>query len=328
MCGTRAVASDVRPLTSNVFLRRRFSVPLPNGRRLDLGLRTLVMGVLNVTPDSFADGGAHLEPGRAVAAAEAMIAAGADVIDVGGESTRPGAPPVDADEEWRRIGPVIDQLRRRTDIPISVDTYKAAVARRAIDGGVDLVNDISAFAYDPDIAPVVARSSVAVVLMHMRGRSADMYAHAEYADVTGEVVAELSLRIRAAEDSGVSAERIIVDPGLGFAKRASHSFAALAGLPRLAQLGRPILSGPSRKSFLNAAAGDRPAAERVWGTAGAVAASVMLGAHMVRVHDVAEMVQVVRVVDAILSAGARQEGRGQRADGKGQRAKGRGLGRG
>jgi dihydropteroate synthase len=308
--------------------RRRFSIPLPNGRRLELGLRTLVMGVLNVTPDSFADGGEHLAPDRAVAAAEAMIADGADVIDVGGESTRPGAPPVAADEEWRRIGPVIDDLRRRTDIPISVDTSKAVVARRAIDAGVDLVNDISAFAYDPDIASVVARSSVGVVLMHMRGRSADMYAHAEYADVIGEVVAELSLRLRAAEDSGVSADRVIVDPGLGFAKRASHSFAALAGLPRLAQLGRPILSGPSRKSFLTAAVGDRPAAERVWGTAAAVAASAMLGAHIVRVHDVAEMVQVVRVADAILSATSHKEGRGQRAEGKGegrgQRAEGRG----
>jgi dihydropteroate synthase len=284
--------------------RQRFSVPLPRGRRLELGLRTLVMGILNVTPDSFADGGIHLDPARAIAGAEQMIAEGADLIDIGGESTRPGAPPVDADEEWRRIGPVVDQLRRRTDIPISVDTYKADVARRAIDAGVDLVNDISGLAYDAGLAGVVGRSSVAVVLMHMRGRPADMYAHAAYGDVAGEVARELAKRLGEAREAGVSTERVIVDPGLGFAKRAAHSFAALRGLPRLAELGCPILSGPSNKSFLNAAIGDRPPAGRAWGTAAAVAASVMLGAHIVRVHDVGEMVDVVRVADWIVSAGS------------------------
>ncbi len=257
------------------------------------------MGILNVTPDSFADGGFHFDAGRAVAAGEAMIHAGADIIDIGGESTRPGAPPIDGEEEWRRIGPVIAGLRRRMAAPISVDTYKASIAARAIDAGADIVNDISALAYDADLAPLLARTDAAVVLMHMRGRSADMYAHATYTNVVGEIAAELSERIQAATDAGISADRLIVDPGLGFAKRAAHSVEALAGLSGLAALRRPIVSGPSRKSFLNAALGDRPPADRLWGTAAAVAVSVMLGAHIVRVHDVPEMVDVVRVADAV-----------------------------
>jgi dihydropteroate synthase len=261
------------------------------------------MGILNVTPDSFADAGRHLDPGAAVAAAEAMIAAGADIVDVGGESTRPGAAPVDVEEEWRRIGPVLRELRRRTTATLlSVDTYKAATAERAIEAGADLVNDISGLSYDPDVARVAAKSDVAVVLMHTRGRSADMYARAEYGDVAAEVVAELAERVRAAGAAGIARDRVIVDPGLGFAKRAEHSLSVLAALPRLAELGLPILCGPSRKSFLNAALGERPPGGRVWGTAAAVAASVLLGAHIVRVHDVGEMVDVVRVADAVAAA--------------------------
>jgi dihydropteroate synthase len=257
------------------------------------------MGILNVTPDSFADGGTHLDAGRAIAAGEEMIRDGADIVDIGGESTRPGAPAMDGDEEWRRIGPVIAGLRRRTAAPISVDTYKASVAARAIDAGADIVNDISALAYDADLASVLASTSAAIVLMHMRGRSADMYAHATYTNVVSEITGELAERMRVAMDAGISSDRLIVDPGLGFAKRAEHSVEALAGLSRLAALRRPILSGPSRKSFLNAALGDRRPAERMWGTAAAVAVSAWLGAHIVRVHDVPEMVDVVRVADAV-----------------------------
>jgi dihydropteroate synthase len=180
-----------------------------------------------------------------------------------------------------------------------VDTYKASIAERAIDLGADLINDISALTYDPAIGSVVARAGVAMILLHTRGRSADMYARAEYADVVAEVTAELSARDAAAREAGISADRIILDPGLGFAKRAAHSFAMLAALPRIASLGRPILSGPSRKSFLTAAIGDRPPDGRVWATAAAVTASVLLGAHIVRVHDVKEMVDVVRVADEV-----------------------------
>ena len=260
------------------------------------------MGILNITPDSFADGGRRFDPEVAIADGEAMFAEGADLIDVGGESTRPGAPPLDEQEEWRRIEPVIRGLRGRTRAPISVDTYKASIAERAIDLGADLVNDISALTYDPPIAGVLARTGVPVILMHTRGRSADMYGKAEYADVAGEVAAELSARDAAAREAGIAPDRIILDPGVGFAKRAPHSFAVLAGLSRIAALGRPILAGPSRKSFLSTAIGERAPDERDWATAAAVTASILLGAHIVRVHDVRKMVDVARVADAIANA--------------------------
>lgn len=266
---------------------------------LELGARTLVMGVVNVTPDSFSDGGQRLDAARAIDDAVRMVADGADIIDVGGESTRPGADPLPAPEELRRVLPVIEGIRARTDTHISIDTYKAEVASRALDLGVTIVNDISALTYDPALAAVVSDRNAAVVLMHNRGRSKAMYAEARYADVAGEVAAELQDRAQAAEAAGIARDCIILDPGLGFAKRAEHSLAALAGLGRLAGLGFPILSGPSRKSFLTAGLGDVPPRDRLWGTAAGVTASVLLGAHIVRVHDVAEMVQVVRVADTI-----------------------------
>jgi dihydropteroate synthase len=257
------------------------------------------MGILNVTPDSFADGGRRLDPAVAIADGEQMLADGADILDIGGESTRPGAPPLDENEEWRRIEPVLRGLRQRTSVPISVDTYKATIAQRAIDLGADMVNDVSGLTYDPALAAVVARTGVAVVLMHNRGRSADMYAQARYENAAGEVATELAARDGAARDAGIRSDRIILDPGLGFAKRALHSYTVLAALPHLAALGRPVLSGPSRKSFLTTAIGERPAADRVWATAAAVTASVLLGAHIVRVHDVKQMVDVARVADQI-----------------------------
>jgi dihydropteroate synthase len=260
------------------------------------------MGVINVTPDSFADGGERFDAATAIADAERMVADGADLIDIGGESTRPGAPPLDAVEEWRRVGPVLAGVRARTNVPISIDTYKATIAAQAIDLGADIVNDISALTYDPPLAAVVASRGAAVVLMHTRGRSADMYARAVYGDVMAEIVAELGARIASAVEAGVPETRIIVDPGFGFAKRAEHTFEALAGLGRLAVLGRPILAGPSRKSFLERALGARPPRARVWGTAAAVTASILAGAHIVRVHDVREMAEVARVADAIRAA--------------------------
>jgi dihydropteroate synthase len=260
------------------------------------------MGVLNVTPDSFADGGQFLDPGRAVDAALAMQDAGADVIDVGGESTRPGAAEVSADEERRRIEPVLERLAGRVTIPISIDTYKAEVARAALDRGAGIVNDVSALRYDPALADVVAESGAAVILMHNRGRSNDMYRDARYGDVVTEIGRELGERLGAAIAAGISHERVVLDPGVGFAKRAEHSFEALAGLESLAALGRPLLVGPSRKSYLQAAIGNREAGDRDWATAAAVTTSVLLGAHIVRVHAVREMADVVRTADAIRAA--------------------------
>ena len=279
--------------------RASFVVPLPDGRVLELGPRTLVMGILNVTPDSFADGGERFYPDIAVRDGIRMVAQGADLLDVGGESTRPGAAPLDAGEECRRVEPVLEGLRDRVNVPMSIDTYKAVVATRALDLGATIVNDISALAYDPALGGVIARRRAAVVLMHNRGRSADMYQFAEYRDVGAEVAAELAEAMRRAESAGIPREQTILDPGLGFAKRARHSLELLAHLSTLVALGRPILAGPSRKSFLTAGLGDVPPDRRVWGTAAAVAAAVLHGAHIVRVHDVAEMVQVVKVADLI-----------------------------
>jgi dihydropteroate synthase len=267
-----------------------------------LGERTLVMAILNVTPDSFADGGERVEPDEAVADAQRFAAAGADLIDIGGESTRPGADPLPVGEELRRVVPVLEGLRGRVDVPISIDTYKAEVADRALDLGATIVNDVSALTFDPHLAEVVARRRAVVVLMHTRGRSREMYAEAAYGDVVGEVIRELEARVEAAEAAGIARERTIIDPGLGFAKQARHTFQALGGLADLRTLDRPLLVGPSRKSFLTSVLGPRPPDERVWGTAAAVTASVLLGAHIVRVHDVKPMVEVVRVADAVRDA--------------------------
>jgi dihydropteroate synthase len=257
------------------------------------------MAVINVTPDSFADGGLRFDPAKAADDGLRMIADGADILDVGGESTRPGAEPLPEDEELRRVLPVVDRLAREGSAPVSIDTYKASVARRAMDLGAAIVNDVSGLLFDASLAGVAARSGAALVLMHNRGRSKEMYREAVYADVMGEVVAELEAAISRATAAGVARAAIVVDPGIGFSKRAEHSFEALANLDRLAVLDRPILVGPSRKSYLKLALGDRPADAREWGTAAAVAASVLGGAHIVRVHGVKEMADVARVADRI-----------------------------
>ena len=275
---------------------------LPDGRSLVLGDRTLVMGIVNVTPDSFADGGAYLDPDRAADAALALEQEGADIIDLGGESTRPGAAELPAAAEAARVIPVLRRLAPRLRAPISVDTYKAEVARQALDHGAMLVNDISGLRYDSGLAQVVAAAGAPVVLMHMRGRSGDMYRHAAYGDVAGEVARELEAALGRAAAGGISREQVILDPGLGFAKQADQTFAALAGLGALAALDRPLLVGPSRKSFLQAAVGECPPGEREWGTAAAVTAAVLLGAHVVRVHGVRAMAQVVRVADRLRAA--------------------------
>ena len=269
---------------------------------LELGRRPLVMGILNITPDSFAES-RPVNPRQAIDRAFAMEAAGADLIDIGGESTRPGADAVDAKTELDRIMPVLEGLKGRLRIPMSVDTYKAAVADAAIDAGAQLVNDVSGLQYDPPLGEVVARKGAAVVLMHTRGRSKNMYGEAEYADVIREVTSELRARIDAAIRAGIPRTSVIADPGVGFAKRAAHSYGVLARLPEIgAALGRPLLVGPSRKSFLRAAAGGAEAPQRDWPTAAAVTAAVLGGAHILRVHAVAEMVQVVRAAEEIRQA--------------------------
>ena len=280
-------------------VRPHFDIPLATGRLLELGRRPLVMGILNITPDSFAEP-RPLDPSEAIDRALAMEAGGADLIDIGGESTRPGAEPVDEATELGRIMPVLTGLKGRLRIPISVDTYKASVAEAALDAGAGMVNDVSGLLYDPPLAGVVARKHAAIVLMHTRGRSKNMYGEAEYADVVVDVTGELRSRVEAAEAAGVPRVSIIVDPGVGFAKRAPHSYGVLARLPEIsAALGLPLLVGPSRKSFLRAAAGGADPAGRDWPTAAAVTAAVLGGAHIVRVHNVAAMVQVVRAAEEI-----------------------------
>jgi dihydropteroate synthase len=264
-----------------------------------------VMGVLNVTPDSFSDGGRFVAAEAAIRRGLALFEAGADIVDVGGESTRPGgARRVSAEEEGRRVVPVVRGLRTRGARLLSVDTTRSEVARAALDEGADLVNDVSGFRFDPAMAPLAAERGVPVVVMHLRGDFATMHREPSYRDVMGEVAEELEQALRRGEEGGVPRERMIVDPGIGFAKDAGHSLEALRRLPELRALDRPILVGPSRKSFIGTVLGGLPPEERLFGTAAAVAAAVLAGAHIVRVHDVLEMTQVVRVADAIRSGDA------------------------
>jgi dihydropteroate synthase len=266
------------------------------------------MGVINVTPDSFSDGGRAVDPAQARDIAQAMEAAGADLIDVGAESTRPGARPVGAAEELARVEPVLRAIAAAVRVPISIDTYKAVVAAAALDSGASIVNDISAFEYDPDLGPLTAARGAPAILMHTRGRPQDMYAHADYGDVAGEVAADLQRAVARALACGMPRERLILDPGIGFAKRAEQSMAVLAQLPRLGALGLPLLAGPSRKSFMTAATGPLAPEDRDWPTAAAVTAAVLGGAHIVRVHNVEKMVHVVRVADALRLAAGPQSG--------------------
>ena len=282
--------------------RRSFTVPLPGREPLHLGARTLVMGILNITPDSFADGGRHFDPSVAVETGIRMVADGADIVDVGGESTRPGAEPLGEREELRRVIPVIERLAPQIGVPISVDTYKASVAREAMRAGATIVNDISGLVYDDGLGRVIAETGAAAILMHTRGRSSGMYERAVYDDVVAEVARELEQVLERSRAAGIRDESVILDPGFGFAKKAEHSASLLGHFDALSQLGRPLLSGPSRKSFLQAAIGQRPPSGREWATAAAVTASVLFGAHIVRVHGVREMVDVVRAADLIRSA--------------------------
>jgi dihydropteroate synthase len=268
---------------------------------LDCSARTLVMGVLNVTPDSFSDGGRHFDPEVAVAAGIRMVADGADILDVGGESTRPGSEAVPAAEEIDRVVPVIKRLAAEINAPVSVDTRKHEVAEAALDAGADIVNDVSAGEHDPGMFDVVRSSGAGFVLMHMRGEPNTMTELTDYEDVVADVKEYLRRRIGAAVDAGIDWETLVVDPGLGFAMTTPQSLLLMKETATFLDLGRPLLVGPSRKSFIGHVL-DTEVAERLEGTAGAVAYMVARGAHIVRVHDVKEMVRVVRVVDAITHA--------------------------
>jgi dihydropteroate synthase len=258
------------------------------------------MGIINVTPDSFSDGGLRFDSARAIEAGVQMAAEGADLVDVGGESTRPGAQPLAAEEERRRVLPVIEGLAARVEIPISVDTYKASIARAALEAGASLVNDVSGLRYEPDLAQVVATLRAPIILMHTRGRSQEMYKQAVYSEVVDEVLDELRESIAFATAAGIAKESILVDPGLGFAKETAHSYEVLGRLGEFSDLGRPVVAGPSRKGFLTRPlARELSASERDWPTAAAVTAAVLAGAHVVRVHAVREMIPVVRVADEI-----------------------------
>ena len=272
-------------------------MPVSDSRSLYLGERTVVMGVINATPDSFADKKRNIDSERLVEIALRMVSEGAEVIDVGGESTRPGAEPVSADEELARVLPVIRGLAQHTRVLISIDTYKASVAEAALDAGATIVNDVSGLHYDRGLARVVAKRGAGLILVHNRGR--EMYREAVYGDLMSEIVAELHDSVKLATEAGVPENKIILDPGLGFAKRTEHSFEVLANLEALTKLDRPLLVGPSRKSFMSSTLGECPPEERDWGTASTVTAAVFAGAHVVRVHTVRPMVDVVRVADEI-----------------------------
>lgn len=261
-----------------------------------------------MTPDSFSNGGRFLDPNRAVEHGLRMAEEGADLVDIGGESSRPGAEPVPAAVERERVLPVVEALRRRTDLPLSVDTRKPEVAGEALLAGADVINDVTALRAGPKLARLVAERGAGLVLMHMRGTPRTMQADTEYADLLGEIAGVLRERAELARAQGVHADQIVVDPGIGFGKSVEGNLEILARLGELGSLGYPILVGPSRKSFIGGIL-DRPPEERLWGTAAAVAAAVLAGAAVVRVHDVRSMVDVVRMADAIRRESLRAETR-------------------
>lgn len=283
--------------------RKLFRLKLPS-RTLVLGERTLIMGVLNVTPDSFSDGGKFFRPEDAVSAALAMAKAGADILDIGAESTRPGSTGISGEEELERLLPVLQGLHERLKIPISIDTQKSRVAEMAIGAGAEMLNDISGLRHDRKLAEVAARSGVPLILMHMRGTPRTMQKQPWAKDIIKDVCRGLGESVSIARRVGIPPSQIILDPGIGFGKSFAQNYELLAKLPELAKLGYPLLVGTSRKEFIGATLARSgkplPAEQRIWGTAATVAASILQGAHIVRVHDVEEMVQVARVTDSVL----------------------------
>lgn len=263
------------------------------------GRRTYLMGVLNVTPDSFSDGGLFHSLDAAIAQARSLVAAGADMLDIGGQSTRPNAIEISLDEELDRVVPTIQAVRQETDIPISIDTTRAAVAQAAIAAGADIVNDISGATYDADMLPTVAALGVPLVLMHLRGNPQTMQQLTDYDDVIGDILTVLQSRLEAAIACGIDRTRLVIDPGIGFAKTYSQNLEILRRLPELRVLGCPLLVGVSRKSFIGHLLNQPDPQKRVWGTAAACCAAIVGGADLLRVHDVRELKEVCRVADAV-----------------------------
>jgi dihydropteroate synthase len=298
--GLSGISERIREILKNVFVD---SFLLRTSRReMNLGERTLIMGILNVTPDSFSDGGRFDSPENAVEEGIRMAEEGADILDIGGESTRPGSDPVSPEEEMRRVIPVIRALAARTDLPLSVDTMKAAVAREALAEGAEIVNDVSAMESDEAMAKVVADAGAAVVLMHMRGMPKSMQAgDLAYHSLRGEIIAYLRRGIERAGDDGIDPTQIMVDPGIGFGKTATDNMRLISHLSEFKVLGRPILVGASRKAFIGRVTGGTPV-ERGEGTAAAVTAAILNGGQVIRVHDVAMMKKVATMADALLRA--------------------------
>jgi dihydropteroate synthase len=288
--------------------RKKFRLRLPS-RTMVLGERTLLMGVVNVTPDSFSGDGLHLDVKAAAARALEMERDGADIIDIGGESTRPGAEWLAADEELRRVIPVLKMLRGRLKIPISIDTNKSEVAEAAAKAGAEIINDVTALRRDPRTAEVARRHKLPLILMHMRGEPRTMQTAPFARGVIRDVTQSLKKAAALAARFGIPRSRLVLDPGIGFGKSFAQNYELIARLPELARLGFPILAGPSRKGFIGRTLGGIPENERVFGTAAAVTACILQGAHIVRVHDVSEMAQVARVADMLVSRKLRQRTR-------------------
>ncbi len=272
---------------------------LIRNRSFAWGERTYLMGVLNVTPDSFSDGGEFNNLATALAQAQRLVEGSADIIDIGGQSTRPNAEQVSVEEELNRVLPVIKQLRPLISVPISIDTTRAIVAQKAVEAGADLVNDISGGIFDPNMLPVVAQLDVPIVLMHIRGTPETMQQLTEYQDLIGEIYQFFQQQIAAALSAGIKSSQIIIDPGIGFAKTASQNWEILRQLPKFRALGMPILVGPSRKSFIGRLLNQPDPKDRTWGTAAACCGAIAGGTDILRVHDVREMYDVCRVADAI-----------------------------
>jgi dihydropteroate synthase len=272
------------------------------GRKIDFSSKTYIMGILNVTPDSFSDGGKFFDQGKAVDQALRMVEDSADIIDVGGESTRPGAKPVKTEEELGRVIPVIKAIVKKTDVILSIDTMKSRVAEEALSEGAEIVNDISALRFDPEMATLVAKTEVPVVLMHMKGTPKTMQCNIHYNNIMSEITEFLRERISFAVKAGIERKRIIIDPGIGFGKSTKRdNFTILRNLEEFKSLRRPLMVGPSRKAFLGHLL-KLPAEDREEATAGAVAVAVMNGANIVRVHDVKKMKRVIQVVEAVKSS--------------------------
>lgn len=274
------------------------SLTLP-GHTFKWGQRTYLMGVLNVTPDSFSDGGDHYTTDAALAQAHQMIASGVDIIDLGGQSTRPGASEISSSEELDRVLPVLQVLRKATKVPISVDTTRAAVAKASVEKGADLINDISGATFDPKMLPTVAQLGVPIILMHIRGTPQTMQQLTNYGDLIGEIYQFLASRIEDAIASGIDRSRIIIDPGIGFAKTHDQNLEILRSLPRFHSLNCPVLVGPSRKGFIGQILNQPEPKARVWGTAAACCGAIAGGADILRIHDVKEMRDVCRVADTL-----------------------------